>query len=182
MHFLPVPTDSRTRSSSGPFRFERDMFASVSELMPQHIADARDRVFQLREPTVGSVIPDLLFGEWGAGLRPLRRNFTFIEARIIALLDEHDELLEAEISQMLHLSDPAAARAFKGIERSGLIIRTRNGTISGPTPGCVISRRVTGRFSTSSFQRPRQFLDLRRQLVEYVEQVRASSARPPSQH
>lgn len=123
-------SESGSRPSSGPFRFERDMFAGVSQLLPRQISRNPDRVLQLREPTVGPVIPDLLFGEWEDELRPLRRAFTFIEARILALLDQHDEVLEAEICDMLHLSQPAATRAFKHIERSGLIIRTLNGRIS----------------------------------------------------
>jgi hypothetical protein len=117
-------------SSSGPFRFERDMFVSLSELLPGKIVSAPDRWVHLREPTVGNVIPDLLFGEWTDELRPLKRNFTLIEARVLALLEEHDELLESEISETLHLSAPAAARAFRRIRDSGLVIPTGDGRIS----------------------------------------------------
>jgi DNA-binding Lrp family transcriptional regulator len=106
------------------------MFASVADSLPGQISKQPHRLFLLKEPTVGNVIPDLLLGEWSDDLRPLRRNFTFIEARIIALLDEHDELFEAEIADMLHLSEPAAARAFKRIERSGVTIETAEGKIS----------------------------------------------------
>ena len=106
------------------------MFASVAESLPRHISKQPDRLFSLKEATVGNVIPDLLLGEWTDELRPLRRNFTFVEARIIALLDEHDELFEAEIADMLHLSEPAEARAFKRIERSGITIQTAGGKIS----------------------------------------------------
>lgn len=116
--------------SSGPFRFERDMFVSLCELLPEKITSTPGRSVHLREPTVGNVIPDLLFGEWTEELRPLKRNFTLIEARILALLEERDELLESEISQMLHLSAPAAARAFRRIQDSGLIVPTRDGKIS----------------------------------------------------
>jgi MarR family protein len=143
MHFLPVATDSGARSSSGPFRYERDMFASVSEFLPRHIARLPDRWIQLREPAIGNVIPDLLFGEWRDELRPLKRNFTFVEARILALLEEHDELIETEITQMLHLSEPAAARAFKRIESSGLVIRTAGKKMSldagGFTRGLIVT-------------------------------------------
>ena len=116
--------------SSGPFRFERDMFASLGELLPEKFTSTPDRLVYLREPTVGNVIPDLLFGEWTEELRPLKRNFTFIEACILALLEQRDELLESEISQILHLSAPAAARAFKRIQESGLVLLTRDGKIS----------------------------------------------------
>lgn len=116
--------------SSGPFRFERDMFASLGELLPEKISSTPDRLVHLREPTVGNVIPDLLFAEWTEELRPLKRNFTFIEARILALLEQRDELRESEISQILHLSAPAAARAFKRIQQSGLVLPTRDGKIS----------------------------------------------------
>jgi len=106
------------------------MFVSLSELLPEKIASLPDRLVHLREPTVGNVIPDLLFGEWTDDLRPLKRNFTLVEARILALLEQRDELLESEISQILHLSVPAAARAFKRIQGSGLVLQTRNGKIS----------------------------------------------------
>src|SRR5260370_1984192 len=106
------------------------MFVSLGELLPERITSTPDRLVYLREPTVGNVIPDLLFGEWTEELRPLKRNFTFIEARILALLEERDELLESEISQILHLSAPAAARAFKRIQGSGLVLPTRDGKIS----------------------------------------------------
>jgi DNA-binding transcriptional ArsR family regulator len=115
---------------SGPFRFEREMFASLSELLPAKIASDPDRLVCLREPAVGNVIPDLLFGEWGEDLRPLKRNFTVIEARVLALLEQRDELLGSEISQILHLSAPAAARAFKRIQDSGLVLTTRDGKMS----------------------------------------------------
>ena len=119
-----------TGLSSGPFRFERDMFASLRELLPEKIISTPNRSVHLREPAVGNVIPDLLFGEWTEELRPLKRNFTLIEARILALLEERDELLESEISQILHLSAPAAARAFRRIQDSGLVVPTRDGKIS----------------------------------------------------
>lgn len=106
------------------------MFDSVRELLPEKIASMPDRWIQLKEPTVGNVIPDLLIGEWGEELRPLKRNFTFIEARILALLEQRDELMESEILQILHLSPPAAARAFKRIEQSGLLILTHDGKMS----------------------------------------------------
>lgn len=117
-------------SPSGPFRFERDMFVSLCELLPEKIASVPSRLVHLREPSVGNVIPDLLFGEWTEDLRPLKRTFTLVEARILALLEQRDELLESEISQILHLSVPAAARAFKRIQGSGLVLQTRNGKIS----------------------------------------------------
>src|SRR2546430_16974350 len=101
MHLLPALNGSVPRSSSGPFRFESDMFASVSEYLPRHIARAPDRWIQLREPAIGNVIPDLLFGEWRDELRPLKRNFTFVEAHILALLEEHAELIDAEITRIL---------------------------------------------------------------------------------
>src|ERR1700731_4564189 len=116
--------------SSGPFRFERDMFASLGELLPERFTSTPNRLVYLREPTVGNVIPALLFGEWPEELRPLKRNFTFIEARILALLEQRDEWLESEISQILHLSPPAAARAFKRIQESGVVLATRDGKIS----------------------------------------------------
>src|SRR5919108_2167576 len=100
MHDFPELSESAPRSSSGPFRFERDMFAGVSELLPRYISRQADRLLQLKEPTVGKVIPDLLFGEWNDELRPLKKNFTFIEARILALLEQYDELLVTEVSQM----------------------------------------------------------------------------------
>lgn len=130
MHEVETIRTPGSRSSSGPFRFERDMFASVADFLPRHISKQPDRLFSIKEPTVGSVIPDLLLGEWTDELRPLRRNFTFVEARIIALLDEHDELLEEQIADTLHLSEPAAARAFKRIERSGIVIKTADDKIS----------------------------------------------------
>lgn len=116
--------------SSGPFRFERDMFVSLCELLPEKITSTPARSVHLREPTIGNVIPDLLFGEWTEELRPLKRTFTLVEVRILALLEERDELLESEISQILHLSAPAAARAFKRIQDSGLVVPTRDGKIS----------------------------------------------------
>jgi len=130
MHEVATLHTQVSRSSSGPFRLERDMFASVAETLPGRISKQPLRVFPLKEATVGNVIPDLLLGEWTDELRPLRRNFTFIEARIIALLDEHDELFQTEIADKLHLSEPAAARAFKRIERSGITVGTAGGKIS----------------------------------------------------
>lgn len=143
MSHFPALNPSAGRSTSGPFRFERDMFVSVCELLPSRIARMPDRWIHLKEPAIGNVIPDLLFGEWRDELRPLKRNFTFVEARILAALEQHDELLESEICQLLHLSEPAAARAFKRIERSELVIRTKDGKISldagGFTRGLIVS-------------------------------------------
>lgn len=119
------------------------MFASVCQLLPGCIARVPDRWIHLREPAIGNVVPDLLFGEWRDELRPLKRNFTFVEARVLALLEQHDELQEVEICQMLHLSEPAAARTFKHIEGSGLVIRTTGGKISldagGFTRGLIVT-------------------------------------------
>lgn len=130
MHDALTSNESAPRPASGSFRFERDMFAIVSQLLPHYIARVPDRWVQLKEPAIGNVIPDLLFGEWREELRPLKRHFTFVEARILALLEQHDELLETEICDLLHLSEPAAARAFKRIQRSGVTIRTGAGKLS----------------------------------------------------
>jgi hypothetical protein len=124
------PPASAAKTPSGPFRFERDMFVNVGELIRCRIAGNPARFIHLREPTVGNVIPDLLCGEWSEDLRPPKRSFTFIEACILALLERHDELMESDISQLLHLSAPAAAKAFRRIEQSGLILSTRNGKVS----------------------------------------------------
>jgi hypothetical protein len=143
MQGVPVLSESLPRASSGPFRVERDMFESVSALLPLRLARVPDRWVELREPAVGSVIPDLLIGEWLDDLRPLRRNFTVVEARVLALLEERDELFEADICQALLLSEPAAARAFSRIESSGLVIRTKGGRMAldsgGFTRGMVVT-------------------------------------------
>ena len=143
MHDSPSVNGAIPRPSSGPFRFERDMFEVVTELLPRQVARMPNRWIQLKEPAVGNVIPDLLCGEWGDDLRPLKKRFTFVEARMLALLEQHDELCEPEITDILHLSEPAAARAFKRIERSGLVIRTTGGKISldagGFTRGLIVT-------------------------------------------
>lgn len=120
---------TQSPSHSGHFRLERDMFESLGLFLPARITES-GRLVQLREPTIGSVIPDLLFGEWTDDLRAPKISFTWIEAQILSLLEEHDELFASDVLKLLHLSARAATRALKRIQASGLLITTRDGKVS----------------------------------------------------
>src|SRR5271154_1583050 len=102
------------------FRFECDM----AKPLIAHLPFAFDlcvgqRARLLREPTIGSVIPDMLLGIW-SGDMPRWRGLNSISRHVLAwLATQKHASSEAQLCENLMLSDRATSSAVSLLERVG---------------------------------------------------------------
>lgn len=106
-----------TRSYSGQFLRERDMFAPVLTALPNVLFAAPTALAIVREASVGMVIPDLLVGRWPA-TRPVQRRHrsTIVEAHIVAALERVRRLSANALMARLGLPIDVAQRALQSLE------------------------------------------------------------------
>ena len=116
-----------------PFRLEREMFGSLLPgVVPRLFGRRAPRVAVLREPMIGSVIPDLLLGAWPERRRPApRAKSTTVEAHVAALLEREGPLSQEEIVARLYLTREVSARSLRALTRRGVIATVRTGPRAG---------------------------------------------------
>ena len=86
----------------------------------------------MREPTIGSVVPDLLLGAWPERRRPAPRGrSTTVEAHVAALLEREGALPAEEIVSRLHLTLEVGARSLRALARRGVLAPVRTGPRAG---------------------------------------------------
>lgn len=84
----------------------------------------------IREPMIGSVIPDLLLGSWLAGDAPrVPPRLTWVDAHVCARLEGGGPASMQEITRRLHLSPAAAAASERRLRRRGLVEPAEDGTL-----------------------------------------------------
>ena len=117
--------------SQRPFRLEREMLDPLARALGSVIGPLPlDRVSVVREPPIGSIIPDLLIGIWPAH-RPLveRPHCTMIEAHIVAGLEGGLRLAPIELADLLHLPEQVATRAIRRLSRLGVLEAAPDGSL-----------------------------------------------------
>ncbi|MCY7298702.1 MAG: MarR family transcriptional regulator [Ilumatobacteraceae bacterium] len=116
-------------TTSAPFRLERDMVAPLLQVLPQslRLPDASlCRV--LREVDLVRIIPDVLIGVWkGAGALPVRPRSDYLEAHILALLEQRRGWTADTLADELFSTRAKLARTLGRLERRGLVTRSERG-------------------------------------------------------
>jgi hypothetical protein len=112
------------------FRFECDMTRPLVGHIPfafDLVVGERSRL--LLEPTIGSVIPDMLFGIWSGDLPPCHR-LNPVSRHIFAWLSERRVASsEAELRENLFLSDHATSSAVSSMVQVGAITKGDSGEV-----------------------------------------------------
>jgi hypothetical protein len=112
------------------FRFEQEMvepFLSHLSAVFQLCGGQRARL--VREPTVGSMIPDLLLGIWSGEL-PRLTNLNGVSRHILAWLSTHKCISsEKYLHEDLLISHHAATSAVAALKRVGAIAKRDSGEI-----------------------------------------------------
>lgn len=115
-------------SLGSPFRLERQMFepfeAAISFLRATSAATAFRVV---REPHIGSCIPDLLIGEWSGTPPPVRRMGSNVARHICAFLETHLSADQRTLVNELHLTESGAHRALDTLLRARLVVENEAG-------------------------------------------------------
>jgi predicted transcriptional regulator len=116
-------------SSSGPFRLESEMFTALPSAWLSVLGIPSSAIVSvLREPTIVGVIPDVLISLWGeADVHTPKRPHSYLEAYLLALIEQRAGLSQAEILSDLHLTESAAARALHRLVASGSVLQDREG-------------------------------------------------------
>lgn len=99
------------------------MLGPLMVCLPNALFPNAAAVAAIREPSVGMVIPDLLFGQWPAGLTPTRQKSTIVEAHIAATLERVRRLSACALIERLSLTPEIAARSLASLVRRGVLER-----------------------------------------------------------
>ena len=113
-----------------PFRFECDMLnpliESLSAVFRLH---SGQRLRILREPAIGSVVPDVLVGIWSGEL-PRWGNLNSVSRHVLAWLSAQKVASgEQQLREELLISDHAAIAAMSTLKRVGAIAKRESGEI-----------------------------------------------------
>lgn len=126
-----------------PFRFERDMLARVSVVLQAILdQDSDSQVYMAQELTVGRVSPDVLIAKVGGRFTAPKRTLSYIDAHVLTLIHELKRLSEADVVEYVHLTEPAANRAIRNLEKAGLITREDSGEIKGRTNSFILGVEI----------------------------------------
>ena len=130
-----------------PFRLERDLVRdferNLTELLcvkPTHVACT------LREPTVGSVIPDILVGTWHRRHTLRTSRLTFVEASVLACVQRHGPLTPSTLLATIHLSTRAADKVLSKLLMVGAVTQLANGCLA------ITSRQTAPWLSLLAFE------------------------------
>lgn len=113
-----------------PFRFECDMLNPLVESLPAIFrVRSGQRLRVLREPTIGSVVPDILVGIWSGDL-PRWNNLNSVSRHVLAWLSTQKIASgEQQLREELLISEHAAVAAMSALKRVGAIERKQSGEV-----------------------------------------------------
>jgi hypothetical protein len=113
-----------------PFRFECDMLNPLIKSLPAVFrARSGQRLKVLREPTIGSVIPDILVGIWSGDL-PRWSNLNSVSRHVLAWLSTQKVASgEQQLREVLLISEHAAVAAMSALKRVGAIAKKESGEV-----------------------------------------------------
>lgn len=112
-----------------PFRFESDMLEPFSRGLRTTLSVPDDQAITvLREPTLGSVVPDLLVGLWGPERPSLfRRRLSLLDCHFLAMIEEAGQMSVTEAETTLRLTPGSAERVLNKLEKHGAVARVGSG-------------------------------------------------------
>jgi len=113
-----------------PFRFECDMLNPLIESLPAVFrARSGQRLRVLREPTIGSVVPDILVGIWSGDL-PRWGSLNSVSRHVLAWLSTQKVASgERQLREELLISEHAAVVAMSALKRVGAIAKKESGEV-----------------------------------------------------
>ncbi len=119
-----------TVDSQIPFRFESEMLEPLIAAIPKAFKlQTGQHARMLREPMIGSVIPDILLGTW-QGEIPSLRKLNVIACHVLAWLSSERIIAgEQELQDCLSLSPHAVSSSLSTLRRIGAIERKESGEV-----------------------------------------------------
>lgn len=118
------------------------MLTPLGLRLPEILYGPRDgarTVRVLREPGIGTVVPDLLVGAWSRGQPPRSyASLTLIDAYVRALLERHGPLTGDAVRARLHLSPGSWSAAAERLRRHGVLVEA-----SGPFHTSTLAASAT---------------------------------------
>jgi hypothetical protein len=112
------------------FRLESEMLNSLMDCLPTvFLLRTGERAKVLVEPTIGSVIPDLIFATWSGEL-PRCDTLNSVSRHVLAWLTSQKIALgEVQLCEELFLSQQAAAAAVSSLKRIGAVAQRESGEV-----------------------------------------------------
>lgn len=114
-----------------PFRFECDMLNPLIESLPAVFRlHSGQRLRVLREPTIGSVVPDVLVGIWSGEL-PRWGTLNSVSRHVLAWLSMQKVASgEQQLREELLISQHATVAAMSSLKRVGAIEQRESGEVA----------------------------------------------------
>jgi hypothetical protein len=108
-----------------PFRLERDMLDYLERALPGPLNLPDEGQWRLlREPAIGSVVPDLLIGiPRTSEQKRTRKRCTLVQTHIVAALESEGALSTRQLIKRLYLREENAHAALAQLLRFGTIIK-----------------------------------------------------------
>jgi hypothetical protein len=118
------------RCANTAFRLECEMTEPLLAFFPSLLGlRSGQRAKVLFEPTIGSVIPDILVGIWSGDL-PRYRGLNAVSRHILAWLSAQKVASgEAQLREELFISHNAAASAVSALKRIGAVAQRESGEV-----------------------------------------------------
>lgn len=113
-----------------PFRFECDMLHPLLRSLPAVFrVRSGQRLKVLREPSIGSVVPDILIGIWSGDL-PRWGGLNSVSRHVLAWLSTQKVASgERQLRDELLISEHAAVAAMSALKRVGAIAKKESGEV-----------------------------------------------------
>jgi hypothetical protein len=113
------------------FHLEREMLEPLAAGLSMMLGIATGREVRiLREPTLGTVIPDLLLGSWEPAAAPRPRvRTTRIDAHVIAFLEREEGVVPTALARRLRLSAVAASASIARLTRAKALLVDETGAL-----------------------------------------------------
>lgn len=110
-------------AAAKPYSVERDMVQTLRAVLPPLFRPrASHAMGVLVEPTVGSVIPDLLMGIWlrATSVLPLPR-LSFVEASVLSVVQQNKTIVQEDLFTRIRLTQSGAIRVMDRLLKTGSV-------------------------------------------------------------
>lgn len=127
------------------------------------------RVAITTEPTIGSVIPDLLLGSWTRYRRTQRFRLSGIQHHILAMLEEENEADIRRVEERLYLRHSVTVNELEKLLRCGIVRENIDRTYSVRPE--FLSTNVTITAVEAKLKRWREALTQAREYSDFADRV-----------
>jgi hypothetical protein len=126
--------DKRSVNGSDRFALEREMLDWFAPKLAAALPSLRDRIPEsvatVREPAIGAVSPDLLYGAFRSMPPSRLRGITYLDAHVLSLLETRSLSGTGELLSRLHIGHATAERVLTRLMNRNWVVRSASGRLT----------------------------------------------------